>query len=1198
MPRMGKKRRLWLRRLVWVLGGTLALLVAAYAYMTDPGRLRARVLETLPIEGVQIAAVDFAPWRGLRIRDLVVEGGQPSAAGAPADRSLPSVWVGQVQIECDLLGLLRGRFEPRSVTVDRATLTLVCDAAAANEAEFSDSLDAGARRLWRVLHACSDRLPAARVGQLDLQVVVNEGGAHRLVERTFMRARGEITPDGYHLRVDRLPAGPVALAELYWNAAQGRAQATLDWIPVESLKQVLPPRFVNALEQARLRGRVRIDNLALQTAPVANTTAAPATPDEPSVRLADAQIRLDELRWVIPVEDDAPTAPSSAAFLQVTGATAAITCHRATPAAPLQLAVQGHGRLHGAPMEFSLDARAAALGQWAAGTQNGAGTPAPQSFLDDILQAELRVESLEIPTEATFPAFLNSSRLPSSVDAAFRDYRPYGNIDLHVRCLPTETAGTDATARLQADITARGAGCTYFHFPYAFDQATGHLRLTNGQLVFDDLCGRHGSTWACVSGVVYSTQSWSGFELEFRGVNVPLDADLHAALPPEYRQLWQSARPLGLCDVVASVRRDDGTPETGPLQPHVDVDARLLGGSVALEGNRRLTQATGRLSVRGTTVEVHDLHGYEGDAEVHLSGRLWADADGAQSDLRVEVAGLPLEEDAVLKAETATVAPPVRFAGHADAWGRIWGSEDAGRRHQHFAVQIKRGELQTADPARRWTDCTGWVVVHDERREIAAFSCQQGKARFSAAGTVPMASDPGAPLSLDLRAQGGALEELLPQFVPIDWSALTEALGLAGAGDVTVRLYPRDGDPTGVQAADITINAARMQAQPLPLGLEDVVADVTLTGRDFEVRSATARCGEHGTIRAGGKGTWQDDGLQCDLHLTAEHLLFSPGLVAALPEPVAHLLEALAVTGEFDAMLTRVRLLQGPQNNWLFQGDLPLRDADLHLGLELTGISGKLSGQCAVDNNGEVLLDAAFHVDRGAIDGRTLTNWYGTLTRRPGDRWVCLDDLRGRLCDGKALGAVRIDPQTGEYELALTLDEVSVAQLFPPPDSPPRQERRGWLSGTMHLRGRGAETGSRRGGGDIRIRGASFLHTPVLASVSEARPQDGKHISDAVDEVTIRFLWEGTRLRMQRVDIKSHDLRLLGEGHWDLQSDVIDMTLWGTHPDNVPLGEFLESAGKALVQYRVQGTLAAPKVTTEPLHRLNETFRALQGETN
>jgi hypothetical protein len=209
---------------------------------------------------------------------------------------------------------------------------------------------------------------------------------------------------------------------------------------------------------------------------------------------------------------------------------------------------------------------------------------------------------------------------------------------------------------------------------------------------------------------------------------------------------------------------------------------------------------------------------------------------------------------------------------------------------------------------------------------------------------------------------------------------------------------------------------------------------------------------------------------------------------------------------------------------------------------------------------------------------------------------VTLDELSGRLCDGDALGVVQIDPQTSEYELSLTLRDVSLHQLFPPRD-PTQPERPGWLGGTVYLRGRGSEATMRRGGGEVRIRGASFLRTPLLASLLRAGPREHPAINDTVEQADVRFVWEGSQIELVRVDIQSPDLRLVGEGTWDMHSDALQMTLLGASPQNWPrlamFTDLLELAGKELIQYRVRGTLAAPTVTAEPLHKLNDALRKL-----
>ena len=198
---------------------------------------------------------------------------------------------------------------------------------------------------------------------------------------------------------------------------------------------------------------------------------------------------------------------------------------------------------------------------------------------------------------------------------------------------------------------------------------------------------------------------------------------------------------------------------------------------------------------------------------------------------------------------------------------------------------------------------------------------------------------------------------------------------------------------------------------------------------------------------------------------------------------------------------------------------------------------------------------------------------------------------------GDALATVRIDPDSSAYEMSLTLQNARFAELLPPKEPAGDGSRGGRADGQLHLRGVAGDTASRTGAGDLRVRGASFLRTPVLAEVAEASRQTHADISDAVDSVELRFVWHGSVLELTRVDIQSQDLRLVGQGSWDMDSDGLEMTLLGAHPRHWPrvavLSDVLERAGQELLQYHVHGTASQPQVTVEPLHRLNDALRAL-----
>ena len=390
-----------------------------------------------------------------------------------------------------------------------------------------------------------------------------------------------------------------------------------------------------------------------------------------------------------------------------------------------------------------------------------------------------------------------------------------------------------------------------------------------------------------------------------------------------------------------------------------------------------------------------------------------------------------------------------------------------------------------------------------------------------------------------------------------------------------------------------------MTPRPMPLGLRAVDADLTLGPGRFRVNNATARCGDRGTLSVtqAHDGTWHSGLVTADFAVAARGLKFGSELNAAMPELARGVLERLAVRGPFELVLSHVSVSGAPQS-WQLAGNLSLQEAALHVGLDLTELTGKLSGTCAVGPDGLANLDAKFAIERAQLAGRPLESGVGQLVHLAGERWVRIENLQARLCDGVARGALRIDPRTSDYELSVQLYDVSAAQLFPAAKSPPERPRRGRLDAEVWLRGREGENSSRQGGGELRLTGASFIQTPVLAAVFQTRAQSA--LADTVDQARVRFRWDGGDILLERIDIRSKDLQLVGEGTWKLDTDALHLTLWGARPESWPrlsvISDWLETAGQELVQYRVEGTWADPKVSAEPLHKLNAALRRLLGE--
>jgi len=1202
---MTRKARSRLRRIVWAAAALAVVLAALYAHLTNPARLRRKVLESfesLAFTGVDVGSVTFAPNGSLKVCDLVVS--QPGG-----DTRIPDLLhVSSATIDCGVLQLLRGRVEPRSVDLRGVSVAVACYPTT-EVREPVVAREDGVRLLRALAQAGQHPLPPITVRRADIRLIEVGEGEPRVIERLCAEAHGKTTDDGYDLRIDERPPEKRPLAELQWLRDSGTLVLSLDEIELQTLARVLPPRLARACQTLDLEGSARLDRLTLHPGPSSNEGAQKR--DSETGVMQSLELQLQDVRCRLPIEESA-TAPARSSppgatdcFLNLTEADATLAYQAPSDAQPGRLDLRARGLLNQASASLNLRADANVLGDLLHGNAGRETGESAIIRLDDIDQAELHIEVIELPTRASHPAFLRSPRLRGPLAAAFGHYEPSGKINLDVRVLPRGPASADGTTRaidrVTMDVEGLGNRCRYYQFPYWFDNISGFVRLRDGQVRFDHLTADHGAGRTAVDGVIFSTHSWSGFELRIHGQDIALNADLYEALPEEYRGLWSSASPVGLTDVIAHVGRPQGTAETGPLDAEVRVEARLLNACLSLEPGRRLEHVDGRLNIHGGVIELDDLHGFEDEAAVRVSGRVTPGDDGPHTDLHVEVADLPVTYVAPIRAAEADTAPKIRFTGHADVWGHMVSEADADLSQQHLAVRIKGGELVGRDPDRRWQVKSGSMRMRSDSHELVSLECEQGPAKLTASGRLPLDHHDETPVTLELHASSPGVNELFPQFVPKRWSALTNDLGLAGPGTVVVHLYPEEVD-TGParQVADVEVHAARMTPRALPLALSEVTGEVVLQPDHFTLRASSARWGPEGRIAAHGQGRWQPESVQGEFGVTARKLSFSPELIEATPDALSALLKKLAIRGAFDADLPVVRTQTGDKRQWHVQGEITLREAALHTGLDLDHVDGKLWGTCAIHDDDEMDLDAQFVIREGTIAGRPIERWEGQLLHQRDERWVRLDNLLGRLCDGEVSGSFRVDPGTSDYELQCTLHDVCITELVARAKDNTERQPGGRVDGEIWLRGRAGDDGNRTGGGRLRFRDASFLQTPVLAEVAESdRHAKESGFADTIDRGEIDFQWQGDEIRVTQIDIHSRDWRMRGEGTWDLSSDAIHMTMVGAHPDHWPrvalLTDLLESAGQQLVQYRIEGTLADPEISTEPLHKLDETLRAILG---
>jgi hypothetical protein len=1181
------------RRLIWLAAALALLLGIAYVQATRPEALRTRLvrlLEEFDLRVVRLGGISFSPTAGLEVLDLEVAAGENSAWAGVSESSNrpPLLQVPHTRVSVNPWMLLLGKFQPRAVELDAPAIAVVLP-----EDDRSASIlrSAGCQALPGEIPAS---LPRLRVNRAELSVFAARDDGLRLQWRRVVDGRGTLSdrqgsePRAYVLRFG--PVGSLAGVKHGPSAPQvevrlqeGWLIAESGWVDLELEQESVPERWIEFARRLGLSGRARVKRIALDSAGV-----------------ACAEVECDRVRCALPVETD-PEHAVADRFAQLADAAVTVSFERND-----RLTVEKPGGLRGR-LRLRLDGRlnnATATVDLSADdivyrprSNAGGDEQAAAGLLDDVelgtYRAQISADGLTLPTLKDNPRFVTSERLPEALRSWISKYDAEGRVNLHVT---VEGDGPPEALRYRGELEALDGSCRYFRFPYRIADACGLVRFSNDGILFDGLCGRHGTNRIRLDGRLLNSESWTGFQLSFRGHNVVSDADLYAALPPEYQALWRSAAPVGLWDVQVRLGREHGSAETGSPPTEVRVDARLLSGSLKLDDGSTLEQADGLIHIAGGRIELDDLHGYLDGALVRVNGTLQSGDDAsAQYDVHVEVADADLRRTSEVHDREGRFISQVEFEGTGNVWAQL---SSGNRGTSHYAVNITDGVLTGFDARDPWTQAAGWISLRGDEQRIRTLTARREGGELAISGTLPTQLGLHSPIVLDLRASDEDLERLLRQLVPGRWSNIREALGLAGRGQLTAQFHPQETEGgQDQQAAEIRLEAERMRPTPLPLDLRDIVATLTLQANGFELHQATARYGEEGHITVSGHGGWSAGSLWTDICVGASDVELDPELVQAMPKPLAALLERMAPRGRLQLRLDQVLLTGTEQPEWNVVGQILLDDAELNVGLPLSGFAGRLQGSCRIRPDGRMELDGQFTIDRGRLADRPIERWEGRIVCRPDDKRVELAEVRGRLCGGEVVGFAEIDPDRSTYDLSFTLHDVSLDQFLPRRENKPGRAPRGRLDGHIFVRGDTENAAQRGGGGELLIRKTSLGSSPITASVAEASQREKRSISDEVEQAEVRFVWEGEELQLTRVDIHSRDLRLIGAGSWNMPSDAISLTLLGATPEDAPrlfpLTDLLETAGQELLQYRVEGTAAEPRVTIEPLHNLTEPLRQL-----
>jgi hypothetical protein len=146
----------------------------------------------------------------------------------------------------------------------------------------------------------------------------------------------------------------------------------------------------------------------------------------------------------------------------------------------------------------------------------------------------------------------------------------------------------------------------------------------------------------------------------------------------------------------------------------------------------------------------------------------------------------------------------------------------------------------------------------------------------------------------------------------------------------------------------------------------------------------------------------------------------------------------------------------------------------------------------------------------------------------------------------------------------------------------------------MFVRGR---TGSRRfheGGGEVFLREAEVWRLPLAMSIFQVlnlTPDE-----NVFHDGWLKFYMTRSTLTLQKIDLQGKAMSFIGGGRMDLDTGELDVVLLAGSPVRITvpfLTEILEGASREVMEVRIRGTVAQPKIKPQPLKSLKRALETL-----
>ncbi len=704
--------------------------------------------------------------------------------------------------------------------------------------------------------------------------------------------------------------------------------------------------------------------------------------------------------------------------------------------------------------------------------------------------------------------------------------------------------------------------------------------------------------------------------LEIKAKKFAFDRGLNAALPLQWRQIWNKFQPEGLVDLDLLLHFNGSR-----WVPVITAD--FVEMSFAYEQfPYRLRRCRGRVHFENEELVLDNLQASASGRRVSINGRIIR--PGPEFTGWVELsADEPLDIDeqliAAMSGKSQEFVRSLAPHGEITAWGRLERNDPRVPPTKRYDIGLRGCSIKYDRFPYPIYDINGNLSVVDDEITFSDLQGKNDSGFIRCQGKWSCNAGDGSQLKMRFNCTDVPLEEELRHALNPNVQNMWTKLRPRGTIDhLQIDLtYATD------QGLSVAVSAEKFRREQQVDGrsitirpdwfayqLDDVTGRIYFQDGVVELEKLHAR---HGVteVRLGGQvvtkqGDWRVQ--LSDFHVSRLHTTHE--LCAALPPALGSALTKLNLTGPVS--ISGLLQLEGSTDSsspasagWNLEFDV--EDGNLACGLKIEHLRGGLTllgnyqdGQVA--SSGNLAIESLIYKGvqlsrvRGplSIDGQQIV--FGKHAKVP--RGTPPRPIYAAVFDGTLASNAHIwYRDNGRFELDAKLQEANLTTI-----SKEATTRGLDISGKtfadVYLEGNSHGMHALRGHGTVELRDADIYEFPILvemlAFLSLRRPDRVGFTSSNID-----FEVEADRLYLKRIDFAGDAISLYGRGEISRITDerrlnLIFDTSVGRDDNQLLSGlirPLLKEAGKRILVVYAGGTLDVPVVRRQPFPELNQTIQ-------